>query len=125
MSKPRGEYSLKAEGDIHTQLERASQAKFDKETREALPSITISAEARNAILQREVASYLRKGFRVVSQTHTTAQLVKPKKFSFVWAFLWLLVWFFGILVYLIYYAAKRDEQVYLEIDERGFVMRHT
>lgn len=122
--RKRSESALKSGDGIHNELKRLEDAEADRREVEAVPSVTISTEARNAILQREIASYLRKGFRVVSQTHTTAQLIKPKKFSLVWAFLWLLVWIFGVLIYLIYFAAKRDQQVYLEIDERGFVVRH-
>jgi len=58
-------------------------------------------------LQAEINQYVRKGYQVVSQTETTAQLVKPKRFSLVWFFL-----FFGIF-YLPYYIAKRDKTVYL------------
>jgi hypothetical protein len=35
--------------------------------------------------------------------------------------LWLLVFGIGIVVYLIYYAAKRDEGRYVEVDEYGAV----
>lgn len=38
--------------------------------------------APEAVLQEEVNRYTKKGFRVVSQTSRSAQLVKPKKFSF-------------------------------------------
>jgi len=82
-----------------------------------------SVEERRAILQREISRYLKRGFRVVSQTETTAQLVKPKSFSFLWAFLWLLMLGVGLIVYLIYYWSKRDETVYLEVDELGRVRR--
>ena len=63
----------------------------------------LSIEQRREILQREIAKYMRKGFRVVSQTDTTAQLMKPKSFSFLWAFLWFLLFGFGLIVYLLYY----------------------
>ncbi len=33
------------------------------------------------ILQKEINGYVRRGFHVASQTDTTAQLIKPKKFS--------------------------------------------
>lgn len=57
--------------------------------------------------------YVRQGFRVVSQTESSAQLVKPKVFSFVWALLWFLLLGVGLVVYLLYYAAKKDKTVYL------------
>lgn len=76
-----------------------------------------------AVLQAEVSRYIQRGFRVVSQTPRTAQLVKPKKFSFLFAFLWLLVAVVGVLIYLLYYAAKKDKQVYLTVDETGWITR--
>lgn len=72
-------------------------------------------------LEEEVGEYMRCGFFVRHRTETTAQLVKPKKFSFVWALLWFLVFGVGIVVYLIYYAAKRDEGRYVEVNEYGAV----
>jgi uncharacterized membrane protein len=66
-------------------------------------------------LQEQIRWYVRHGYRVVNQTATTAQLVKPKRFSFLWAILWLLMFGVGLLVYLLYYAAKKDTVVYLEV----------
>ncbi len=82
----------------------------------------ISIEERRVKLQREIDSYIKKGFRVISQTETTAQLLKPKKFSFLWAILCTFVLGIGLLIYLIYYWAKRDETVYLEVTPEGKVM---
>lgn len=58
---------------------------------------------------------------VQQRTPTTAQLFKPKTFSFIWALLWFLVFGIGIIVYLIYYAAKQAEGRYVEVDEYGTV----
>ena len=79
------------------------------------------AEQRREILQQRINQYIRQGYRVVSQTDTTAQLIKPKQFSCLWATLWFLLFGIGILVYLFYYASKRDEQIYLEVDIYGGV----
>jgi uncharacterized BrkB/YihY/UPF0761 family membrane protein len=73
------------------------------------------------LLDEEVSAYMRDGYFVRQRTPTSAQVVKPKRFSFVWAFLWLLVFGVGIIVYLIYYAAKQDEGRYVEVDEYGTV----
>jgi protein-S-isoprenylcysteine O-methyltransferase Ste14 len=81
----------------------------------------ISEAERSRILEEEVAEYMRDGFFVRTRTATTAQPVKPKKFSFIWALLWLLLFGVGLIVYLIYYAAKRDEGRYVEVDEYGNV----
>lgn len=84
---------------------------------------TMSIGERKQKLEREIKKYIRKGYRVTYQTDTSAQLVRPKKFSFLWAFLWLLALGIGIIVYLIYYAAKRDDEIFIEITETGKVKR--
>lgn len=81
----------------------------------------LSLEARTQRLSAEIAKYTRKGYRVQSQTAISAQLVKPKKFSFVFAFLWFLLLGVGLLIYLLYYLAKRDKLVWIEVDETGRV----
>ena len=84
---------------------------------------TLSIEERRTILDREIKRYIKRGFRVINRTDTTAQLVKPKKFSFLWALLWFLLFGIGLIVYLLYYAGKKDEPVYLEVNERGRIKR--
>ena len=86
-------------------------------------SSPLSIEERRAILDREIKRYVKRGFRVISRTDTTAQLVKPKKFSFFWAFIWFLVLIVGFVIYLLYYVSKKDETIYLEVDERGRIKR--
>jgi hypothetical protein len=81
----------------------------------------VSEAERNREFEEEIAQYLHEGFFVRQRTATTAQLVRPKKFSFIWALLWFLLFGIGIVVYLIYYAAKQDEGRYLEVDEYGAV----
>jgi len=81
----------------------------------------ISEAERSQELEEEIAKYMSEGFFVRQRTAYTAQLVRPKRFSFVWALLWLLVFGVGIVVYLIYYAAKQDEGRYVEVDEYGTV----
>ena len=84
---------------------------------------SLSIVERKAILDREVAKYVKRGYRVQSRTDTEAQLVRPKKFSFLWAFLWLLALGVGLIVYLLYYWSKKDDQVYLAVDTYGKVKR--
>ncbi len=60
---------------------------------------------RARLLEEEVGEYMRSGFFVRHRTATTAQPVKPKQFSFVWASCSFLLFGVVILVYLIYYAA--------------------
>lgn len=83
----------------------------------------VSPETRRAALQQAIGEYLAQGYRVLSQTDTTAQLVKPKQFGTLWFILWLLT---GVLwiVYLVYYlAVKREGRVYLQVDPSGVVHR--
>ncbi len=82
---------------------------------------------RRAILDQEVASYAQQGYLVLSRSDTTAQLVKPKRFSCLWAFVWLLVTIFllgiGMIIYWIWHASKKNKGLYLEVDLYGNVTR--
>ena len=80
-------------------------------------------EQRTAILDREIAAYVKRGYHLTARTPTTAQLIKPKKFSFLWALLWFCAFGIGLLVYLFYYAAKRDDSIYLEVTATGSLKR--
>jgi hypothetical protein len=81
----------------------------------------VSEEERSRRLEEELQKYARDGFFVQNRTATTAQLVKPKQFSFIWALLWFLLFGIGILVYLAYHASKKDEGRFVEVDEYGAV----
>ena len=71
-----------------------------------------------APLQEHIGWYVREqGFIVVSQTETSAQLVKPKGFSLMWALLWFLLLGIGLLVYIFYYVSKKDQTVYLYVED--------
>lgn len=78
----------------------------------------IPHERRTEILQREVNKYIGQGYRVVSQTDTTAQLVRPKQFSCLW-FLINAFLIIGWIFYLLWYWSKREEQIYIEVDLVG------
>lgn len=83
----------------------------------------VSAETQRATLQQAISEYVAQGYRVLSQTDTTAQLVKPKQFGTLWFILWLLT---GVLwiAYLFYYlAVKREGRVYIQVDPFGIVHR--
>ena len=81
----------------------------------------IGKPSAEAPLQEHIGWYVRQGYRVASQTETTAQLVKPKRFSFVWALGWFLLFGIGLIVYLLYYAAKKDKAIYLTVQADGTV----
>jgi len=70
-------------------------------------------------LRSEIDRRVRDGYRVVSETETSAQLLKPKVFSFVWALFWFLFLGVGVLVYIFYYMAKKDKTVYLRLSDEG------
>jgi hypothetical protein len=91
----------------------------DKTVAISIPIETAPPVDTEAILQAEVGRYVKKGYRVTSQTAKTAQLVKPKKFSFWWALAWFVVLGVGLIVYILYYGAKKDGQMYLTVDEAG------
>lgn len=81
-----------------------------------MPASPLSIEQRRDLLQREINARVKKGWIVQTQTDTAAQLIKPKKFSWLWFILLL-----GI-IYLVYYIVlKRDEKLYLTVDEQGKV----
>jgi hypothetical protein len=75
------------------------------------------------VLEDSVARYQANGWILISKTSRTAQLSKPKKFSWGWFTFWLIIGLFLILlpliIYLIYYGVKKDEVVTLEVDEKG------
>lgn len=75
---------------------------------------------RRTILQGEIQRYLSKGYHVVSQTDFTAQLIKGKGFSCLWATFWTVITLgIGLIFYLFWYWSKRDRQVYLQVDVYG------
>jgi hypothetical protein len=81
----------------------------------------LSAAERTRILDEEIGAYAQRGYRVVTRSATTAQLRKPKVFSFLWAFAWFLLFGVGLFVYVLYYAAKQDAAIYLSVSEAGEV----
>jgi hypothetical protein len=83
----------------------------------------LPVETRRAILQREVERYVGQGYRVVSQTDTTAQLVRPKHFSCLIATICLLLAVLPFVLYLLIYMGSRDSQVYLSVDDSGRLHR--
>jgi hypothetical protein len=106
-------------GIVYSRPEEGSEATFT--VAEPVSAEPISEAERSRLLDEAIGGYLRRGFLVQLRTQTTAQLVQPKKFSFIWALLWFLLFGIGIIVYLIYYAAKSDEGIYLQVDEYGNV----
>ncbi len=99
--------------------ERADEAR--RMDREPAGEEGVDKPNADASLQEHIDWYVRQGYRVVSQTETSAQLIKPKQFSLVWAVIWLLVAFIGIVIYIFYYIAKKDTAVYLTVQSDGTI----
>jgi len=74
-------------------------------------------------LQEEIARYVGRGFEVTSQTETSASLVKRKRFSFLAFILLLLLFALPGLLYVAWYAAKKDQTVFLYLEDDGRVRR--
>ncbi len=92
-----------------------------KPVMEASPASPISPQKRKQILQATIQGYLNQGYRVVSQTDATAQLVKPKSFSLFWGCLFT-IFVLPLLVYIAWYLlVERDEQAYIHVDDFGRV----
>lgn len=77
------------------------------------------------ILDAEIARRTAQGWHIVARGANDAQLRKPKRFSFVWAFLWFLVFGIGLLVYLLWHWAKRDALLYLRVEDGRLVVTGT
>ncbi len=56
------------------------------------------------------------GYQVVSQTKTTAQLVRKKRFSCLLATALFICFLLPFFIYVFYYMAKKDDLIYLDLD---------
>ncbi len=83
--------------------------------------LPLTAAQRAARLQSEINKYLGQGYRVISQTETTAQLVKPRGGPSCLLLILFGLTVIGLIIYLIVYMRSRDRLVYLEVDEYGRV----
>jgi hypothetical protein len=84
---------------------------------------TLSEAERSAILDREMQMYLANGFRVVSRTPATAQLLKAKSFNAGYAILGALFLLIGLVIYVLIYLGQKDVTVSLSVDEQGAISR--
>lgn len=72
-------------------------------------------------LENEISKYVKQGYRVVSKSDNSAQLVKPKRFSLLWASAWFLLFGIGLIFYLFYFARQKDQTIYLSVDDKGHI----
>jgi tetratricopeptide (TPR) repeat protein len=83
----------------------------------------LSVTERSRILDAEVQTYQRQGYSLIARTETTAQLSKKHEFSCCLAVILTLL-IIGIILYLLYYlTAKKEQLLFLEVDEFGQVHR--
>ncbi len=73
-------------------------------------------------LENAIEPYLREGFRVVSRTETSVQLIKPRRYNPTFGCLGFLTfgvfWVLGLLDFLL----QKDRLVYLSLDANGAVL---
>jgi hypothetical protein len=81
----------------------------------------VDESVRNKALEEAMREHEENGFHLERQGDFEAVMVKPKKFSFLWAIVWFLFFGIGILVYIFYYLAKSDERIRLEVNQEGRV----
>ena len=82
-----------------------------------------SLETRQVALQEVIGEYLRQGYRVLSQTDVTAQLIKPKQFGILWFILWVLTGALWVFYLIYHFAIKQEAKVYIQVDTYGIVHR--
>ena len=68
-------------------------------------------------LNQFVTRYVREGYRVTSQTDTSIQLVKQKKFSCLIATLLFLFFAIPFFIYLFMYMGKKEKTIYIKLIE--------
>ena len=91
----------------------------------AIPT-ALDEAARSATLDAEIQRYVADGYRLTVRTATTAQLVKPKRWSWGWALVWLVIGVLtiglGLVAYIVWFLLiARDKTVYLSVDISGRV----
>ncbi len=80
----------------------------------------ISIEEQKEILEKEISRYARQGWRIISRTETSAQMVRDKQASCLLAFILALFFLLPAILYLLLY--KGSENLYIEVDERGKII---
>jgi t-SNARE complex subunit (syntaxin) len=73
-------------------------------------------EKAPADIKGQVRIAVQYGYQVVSQTHSTAQLMRKKRFSCLIATVLFLCFALPFFIYLFYYLAKKDDLIYLDLD---------
>lgn len=74
-------------------------------------------------LDAEIGHYVQRGYRVTAMTPTSASLVKPKRISLLMFVIWSMLALLPVILYLVYFARKKERVVYLWLDESGQVQK--
>jgi len=61
--------------------------------------------------------YTNNGFEVVNRDRLEIKLSKKKKFSYLSAFFWFLLLGVGLVIYILYYLLKRDDNVAITVED--------
>lgn len=101
----------------------AAQDQAPAEPERAGAPAVVSLAQRTATLNRAIAHFTAQGFRIVSKSETSAQLMRPKQFSWLAAILSFLLLGIGFLIYLAYYLGKKDESIFLEVAPDGTILK--
>lgn len=82
---------------------------------------SVSLEERSTILEKEITTYANMGWRVTSRTATSAQLTRDNPPSWGTAILLALFFIIPAVLYLLFY--KRTEDLYLQVNDQGEVIK--
>jgi len=87
------------------------------------PPGEVSLAQRTAALNEAIAHFTAQGFRIVSKSEASAQLMRPKQFSWLAAILSFLLLGIGFVIYLVYYLGQKDETIFVEVTPDGTVVK--
>ncbi len=79
---------------------------LDSEVEEIRKSDNLSVTER---LDKISMLYVSENYTIGSKTENQLQMIRKKTFSFLWSFLWFLIFGFGLIIYVLYYLSKKDK----------------
>jgi uncharacterized membrane protein YdcZ (DUF606 family) len=85
----------------------------------------VAEQPKESPLEQSIVDYTTAGWILTSRTDRMAQFKLPKKFSWGWFLFWVFWSFFvgfPFIVYLIYYAVKKDKIITLSVNSAGEVL---
>jgi len=85
-----------------------------------LPEVTLEEQTNS--LNRGIIVMVGRGWRVINQTPTTAQLTKDKKPNFLVAIILLFLFIVPFILYVLLF--RGTENCYLEVNKKGRIIHH-